>query len=39
MADLGNNANYNAQVGEALAGVKALNKMTGLGTPVRQQVN
>jgi hypothetical protein len=31
--------NYNAQVGEALAGVKAINKMTGLGMPVRQQVN
>ena len=31
--------NYNAQVGEVLAGVKAMNKMTGLGMPVRQQVN
>ncbi|WP_339014528.1 IS5 family transposase [Aeromonas popoffii] len=31
--------NYNAQVGEALAGVKAVNKMTALGMPVRQQVN
>ncbi len=31
--------NYNAQVGEALAGVKAMNKMTVLGMPVRQLVN
>ena len=31
--------NYNAQVGEALAWVKAINRMTGLGMPVRQQVN
>lgn len=31
--------NYNAQVGEALAGVKAINKMTGLRMPVRQRVN
>ena len=30
--------NYNAQVGEALAGVKAMNKMIGLGMPVRQRV-
>lgn len=30
--------NYNAKVSEALAGVKAMNKMTGLGVPVRQQV-
>lgn len=27
---------YNAQVGEALAGVKAMNKVIGLGMPVRQ---
>jgi hypothetical protein len=31
--------NYNAQVGDALAGVKAMNKMTGFGMPVRQQSN
>jgi len=31
--------NYNAQVGEALAGVKVMNKMIGLGMPVRQQAN
>ncbi|EOX1519366.1 IS5 family transposase [Vibrio cholerae] len=31
--------NYNAQVGEALAGVKAVNKMTALGMPIRQPVN
>jgi len=31
--------NYSAQVGESLAGVKAINKMTGLGMPVRLQVN
>lgn len=31
--------NYNAQVGEVLAGVKTMNKMTGLGMPLRQQVN
>jgi len=31
--------NYNAQVGEALAWVKAINRMTGLGMPARQQVN
>lgn len=31
--------NYNAQVGEALAWVKAINRMTGLGMPVRQQSN
>ncbi|MCE9688266.1 IS5 family transposase, partial [Shewanella sp. AS16] len=30
---------YNAQVGEALAGVKAMNKVIGLGMPVRQVVN
>jgi hypothetical protein len=29
--------NYNAQVGEALAGVKVLNKVIGLGMPVREQ--
>lgn len=28
---------YNAQVGEALAGVKAINKVIGLGMPVRKQ--
>ena len=27
---------YNAQVGEALAGVKAMNKVIGLGMPVRK---
>ena len=27
---------YNAQVGEALAGVKAMNKVIELGMPVRQ---
>lgn len=31
--------NYSAQVGESLAEVKAINKMTGLGMPVRLQVN
>lgn len=31
--------NYNAQVGKALAWVKAINRMTGLGMPVRQQIN
>ena len=31
--------NYNAQVGEALAGVKVMNKMIGLGMPVRLLVN
>lgn len=31
--------NYNAQVGEALDGVKAMDKMIGLGMPVRQRVN
>jgi hypothetical protein len=31
--------NYNAQVGEALAGVKVMNKVIGLGMPVRQAVN
>lgn len=30
---------YDAQVGEALAGVKAMNKVIGLGMPVRQMVN
>lgn len=30
---------YNAQVGEALAGVKAMNKVIGLGMPVRAAVN
>lgn len=30
--------NYNAQVGEALAWMKAINRMTGLGMPVRQQL-
>jgi hypothetical protein len=29
---------YNAQVGEALAGVKAINKVKGLGMPIRKQV-
>jgi hypothetical protein len=28
---------YNAQVGESLAGVKAINKVIGLGMPVRKQ--
>jgi len=31
--------NYNAQVGEILAGVKVMNKVIGLGMPVRQLVN
>jgi hypothetical protein len=31
--------NYHAQVGEALAGVKVMNKVIGLGMPVRQAVN
>lgn len=31
--------NYNAQVGEILAGVKVMNKLMGLGMPVRQPVN
>ena len=31
--------NYNAQVGEILAGVKVMNKLIGLGMPVRQAVN
>jgi hypothetical protein len=31
--------NYNDQVGEALAGVKVMNKVIGLGMPVRQAVN
>ncbi|SDJ18054.1 hypothetical protein SAMN04488540_1081, partial [Ferrimonas sediminum] len=30
---------YDAQVGEALAGVKAMNKVIRLGMPVRQVVN
>ena len=30
---------YNAQVGEILANVKAMNKVRKLGMPVRQQVN
>ncbi|WP_264787301.1 hypothetical protein [Aeromonas caviae] len=30
---------YNAQVGEILAGVKVMNKLIGLGMPVRQPVN
>ncbi|MFC3024163.1 IS5 family transposase [Vibrio zhugei] len=30
---------YNGQVGEALAGVKAMNKVIGLGMPVRSAVN
>ncbi|AQS38541.1 hypothetical protein Sps_03414 [Shewanella psychrophila] len=29
--------NYNAQVGEALVGVKAMNKVIGLGMAVRKQ--
>ncbi|SQH74099.1 protein of unknown function, might belong to Transposase, IS4 family [Shewanella benthica] len=28
---------YNAQVGEALAGVKAINKVIELGMPIRKQ--
>ena len=31
--------NHNAQVGEMLAGVKVLNKVIGLGMPVRQPLN
>ncbi len=31
--------NYNAQVGEILAGVKVMNKLIGLGMPARQPVN
>lgn len=31
--------NYNAQVGETLAGVKVMNKLIGLGMPFRHQVN
>ncbi|MBZ6068564.1 IS5/IS1182 family transposase, partial [Aeromonas schubertii] len=31
--------NYNAQVGEILAGVKVMNTLIGLGMPVRQPVN
>ncbi len=30
---------YNGQVGEALAGVKALNKVIRLGMPVRQKIS
>lgn len=30
---------YNAQVGEILAGVKVMNKVIGLGMPVRQPFN
>lgn len=30
---------YNGQVGEALAGVKVMNKLIGLGMPVRQPMN
>ena len=30
---------YNAQVGEILAGVKIMNKVIGLGMPVRQAAN
>lgn len=30
---------YNGQVGEALAGVKVMNKVIGLGMPIRQRVN
>ncbi|MEJ2766226.1 IS5/IS1182 family transposase, partial [Photobacterium sp. MCCC 1A19761] len=30
---------YNAQVGEALAAVRALNKLTGLGMPVTRKVS
>jgi hypothetical protein len=31
--------NYNAQVGEILAGVKVMNTLIGLGMPARQPVN
>ena len=31
--------NHNAQVGEMFAGVKILNKVIGLGMPVRQTLN
>ncbi|KHA55303.1 transposase [Aeromonas hydrophila] len=31
--------NYNTQVGEILASVKVMNKLIGLGMPVRQPVN
>ena len=31
--------NYNAQMGEILADVKVMNKLIGLGMPVRQPVN
>ncbi|MGL5334556.1 MAG: IS5/IS1182 family transposase, partial [Enterovibrio sp.] len=30
---------YNSQVSEALAGVKVMNKIIGLGMPVRQKGN
>nr|WP_283166191.1 IS5 family transposase [Shewanella fodinae] len=30
---------YNGQVGEALAGVKVMNKVIGLGMPIRQRLN
>lgn len=30
---------YNGQVGEALAGVKVMNVVIGLGLPIRQRVN
>ncbi|MCF1432106.1 MAG: hypothetical protein LPH20_15025, partial [Shewanella sp.] len=30
---------YDAQVGEALAGVKAMNKVIGLGMPIREVLN
>ncbi len=30
---------YNGQVGEILANVKALNKLTSLGMPTRQRLN
>ncbi|MGL4936277.1 MAG: IS5/IS1182 family transposase, partial [Shewanella sp.] len=30
---------YNGQVGEAFAGVKVMNKVIGLGMPIRQRVN
>ena len=30
---------YNGQVGEILANVKALNKLTSLGMPVRQRLS
>ena len=31
--------NYNAQVGGALAGVKAMNKVIGIGIPIRKQAS